>query len=87
MAIVRLSGQLRTIAGGPDQPVVGDTVLAALMDLEAAQPAIAGWVLDERRRVRRHLNIFVDGNRGREETSVNAESRIHVLPSITGGMK
>ena len=46
---------------------------------------MAGWILDERGVIRRHINVFVNGERGGEETAVAADDRVEVLPAITGG--
>ena len=46
---------------------------------------IAGWVLDEQRRIREHVNVFVNGTQGEEQTPVASDDRVHVLPAITGG--
>jgi molybdopterin synthase sulfur carrier subunit len=86
MALVRLSGPLKQQAGGQaDHEVQGGTVIDLLRDLERAQPAVGGWILDERGHIRRHVNVFVNGERGREETAVAADDRIDVLPAISGG--
>jgi len=29
--------------------------------------------------------VFVNGERGRADTAVSADARVHVLPSISGG--
>jgi sulfur-carrier protein len=65
--------------------VPGTTVGELLRALEAAQPGLDGWILDERGRVRRHINVFVNGEYGREETAVGEDDRIEVLPAISGG--
>jgi hypothetical protein len=44
-------------------------------------------VLDEHGTIRRHVNVFVDGERGREDTPLQPGARIHVLPSISGGSR
>ena len=46
---------------------------------------IAGWVLDERGRIREHVNVFVNGIHGEEGTPLAGDDRVHVLPAITGG--
>jgi sulfur carrier protein ThiS len=46
---------------------------------------MSGWVLDERGLIRRHINVFVNGERGDETTTVRSGDRVEVLPAITGG--
>lgn len=85
MALLCLHGPLRELAGGPEHELRGTTVIELLRALEARCPDTAGWILDERGRIRRHINVFVDGDRGAEGTSVEAAQRVEVLPAITGG--
>jgi sulfur-carrier protein len=65
--------------------VPGATVGELLRALEDAQPGLSGWILDERGRVRRHINVFVNGEYGREDTPVAEDDRVDVLPAISGG--
>jgi molybdopterin converting factor small subunit len=46
---------------------------------------MSGWILDERGLIRRHINVFVNGERGDEATAVQSGDRVEVLPAITGG--
>jgi molybdopterin converting factor small subunit len=86
VALVRLRGPLRTLAGGrPDHQVPGATVGELLRALERTEPAVAGWILDERGLIRRHINVFVGGDLAREGTAVADEDRVDVLPAISGG--
>jgi molybdopterin synthase sulfur carrier subunit len=86
VAVVRLRGPLKRLAGGaPEHTVPGATVGELLRALEASQPGLGGWILDERGRVRRHINVFVNGEYGRENTAVGEDDRIDVLPAISGG--
>jgi molybdopterin converting factor small subunit len=86
MARVRLRAPLKELAGGAtDLQLAGATVGELLRELERAHPALAGWVLDERGRIREHVNVFVNGDHGREETPLAPDDRVHVLPAITGG--
>ena len=86
MATVKLRGPLKQYADGTSEhEVAGATVGEVLVELERAQPALAGWILDERRLVRRHINVFVNGEYGSEETAVTDGDRIDVLPAISGG--
>jgi molybdopterin synthase sulfur carrier subunit len=86
VAVVTLRGPLRQLAGGvSDHQVDGATVAELLQELERAQPGLDGWILDERGLVRRHINVFVNGEYGREDTAVGADDRVDVLPAISGG--
>ena len=86
VTVVRLRGPLKAYAGEiAEHRVDGDTVGEALRALERAQPGIRGWILDERGRIRRHINVFVNGERGGEQTPVSEEDRVDVLPAISGG--
>jgi sulfur-carrier protein len=86
MAVVKLRGPLKRLAGDrSDHQAEGDSVARVLRELEQAQPALSGWILDERGLIRRHINVFVNGERATEETSVASEDRVEVLPAISGG--
>jgi molybdopterin converting factor small subunit len=86
MAVVRVRGPLKQLAGGrSDHQLQGATVGDLLRELERTHPAVGGWILDERGSIRRHINVFVNGERGREATAVGAEDQIEVLPAISGG--
>ena len=86
MAVVRLRGPLKRLAGDrAEHPVDGTTVGEAIRALEAANPATGGWILDERGVIRRHINVFVNGEPGEQDTAVEGEDRIDVIPAISGG--
>ena len=86
MAVVKLRGPLKQRAGEQaEHQVPGATVAEAMRELERAQPALAGWILDERGQVRRHINVFVNGELGDAETAVGDDDRLDVLPAISGG--
>ncbi|HUA43872.1 MAG TPA: MoaD/ThiS family protein [Solirubrobacteraceae bacterium] len=86
MALVCVHGPLRKLAGGrAELQLGGATVEELLRELEHEHPAVSGWILDERGSIRRHINVFVNGERGREETAVGASDRVEILPAITGG--
>ncbi len=86
MAVVRLRGPLRKLAGDrPDHAIDAGSVGQVLRKLEQAQPAVSGWILDERGLIRRHINVFVNGERATEDTSIETEDRVEVLPAISGG--
>jgi molybdopterin converting factor small subunit len=85
VALVLLRAPLSELAGARELDLEGDTVKETLTALEHRSPAVVGWVLDERRQIREHINIYVNGQLAEGETPVGATDRIHVLPAITGG--
>ena len=86
MAVVCVRGPLRKLAGGrAEHEIEGSTVVELLRALELRHPDMRGWILDERSRIRRHINVFVNGDRGDETTAVRSGDRVEVLPAITGG--
>jgi sulfur-carrier protein len=88
MAIVKLRAPLKELAGGDREVKVdGASVGEALRELERLHPKLVGWVLDEQGHVRRHVNVFVDGEKGTEDTALTPSATLHVLPSISGGCR
>ena len=86
MPSVRLREPLKRLAGDrSDHAVAATTVVEALRALELAHPALAGWILDERGSLRRHINVFVNGEPAGEETPVGDDDRLDILPAISGG--
>ena len=66
MAVVRLRAPLSELAGGKRElELEGATVRDVLRALEREHPAIAGWILDEQTTIREHINVFVNGEKGR----------------------
>jgi len=86
MALVRLRGPLKKLADGrSEHPIAGGTVCELLRELEREQPAVGGWILDERGAVRRHIAVFVNGECVRQDAPVSPGDRVDVLPAISGG--
>ncbi|MFL5735774.1 MAG: MoaD/ThiS family protein [Actinomycetota bacterium] len=86
MAVVSLRPPLRDLAGGTsDVEVQGSSLITVLRSLETEHPKIVGWVLDEHGLIRRHVNVFVNGEMTREDLPLAPGDHVHVVPSITGG--
>ena len=86
MAVVCLREPLKRLAGNRSRHTIeGGTVGELLAALERANPATSGWILDERGVLRQHINVFVNGELGGQDTRVGEGDRIDVLPAISGG--
>ena len=77
---------MKSLAGDQSQHQVdGATVDDLLRAIEADHPEMRGWILDERGILRRHINVFVNGELGAQDTHVESEDKIDVLPALSGG--
>jgi molybdopterin converting factor small subunit len=86
MPHVHLREPLKRLAGNcGEHTLEGATVAELLVELERTQPGLDGWILDERDVLRRHINVFVNGELGGPETPVAAGDRVDILPAISGG--
>jgi molybdopterin converting factor small subunit len=86
MPRVILSGSIRQRAGGLGEAVVaGDTAAAVVRALEAAHPALRGWVVDERGVLRRHVRLFHRGVCVPLEAPLEPGDELHIVAAISGG--
>lgn len=92
MAKVELTSHLKTFfphLGSGDLRVEAATVAEVVRALETQAPGIGGYICDERGRLRRHVNIFVEEDRiiDRESLSdpVEADTRVFIFQALSGG--
>jgi sulfur-carrier protein len=92
-AKVVLPGLLRDLAAGAAELPVELDEAAPLCDvLDRAfepWPILASRVRDERGEIRRHVNVFVDGEDAKRaegvRTPVTPTSTVHVINAVSGG--
>lgn len=92
MARVELTSHLRTLFPAlSENPLLieADTVSSLIEKLEAQNPGIAFYLCDELGRLRRHVNIFVDGemiiDRPQLSDRLKNTSLVFVAQALTGG--
>lgn len=87
MAHVRLPGTLTPLFPGLPRRVEVDaaTVLAAIDSLETQWPGLRDRIVEEGPALRRHLHVYVDGERAELDTPVAERSRLDVIAAISGG--
>jgi molybdopterin synthase sulfur carrier subunit len=73
----------------PERDVSGTTVAQALEAVFAEAPQVREYVLDEHGHVRKHVAIYVDGeriaDRERLTDAVGPASEVYVLQALSGG--
>jgi molybdopterin synthase sulfur carrier subunit len=87
VADVRLPGTLTPLFPGLPRKVEVEapTVLAAIDSLEAQWPGLRDRIVEEGPALRRHLHVYVDGERAGLDTPVEERSRMDVIAAISGG--
>jgi molybdopterin converting factor small subunit len=86
MAVLRLRQPLKRMAGDrTEHEFAAGTVGELLEALEREQPEVRGWILDERGELRRHINVFLNGEPSSPAAAVGNGDRVDVLPAISGG--
>ena len=65
--------------------MAGATVVEALRALERDNPRLAGWVLDDRGRIRQHVAVFLGGERASGDERVAGEDRLEIIGAVSGG--
>jgi molybdopterin converting factor small subunit len=87
VADVRLPGTLTPLFPGLPRRVEVEaaTVLAAIDSLEARWPGLRDRIVVVGPALRRHLHVYVDGERAGLDTPVADRSRLDVIAAISGG--
>ena len=90
MASVVLTTNLRKYTGGVTEiEAHGTNVADLLLDLESRLPGLRAYVVNETGALRRHVNIFVDGepvgDRAALSDSLSPASTVHILQALSGG--
>ena len=89
MPRVVFTSNLQRHVSCPETQVAAGTVRTALAQVFATQPQARGYVLDEQGHLRKHVVIFVDGQRVRDherlDDPVRDASEVYVMQALTGG--
>jgi sulfur-carrier protein len=89
MARVVFTSNLQRHVNCAETQVAAGTLHDALAQVFAAQPQARGYVLDEQGHLRKHVVVFVDGQRVRDRERltdpVGETSEVYVLQALTGG--
>ncbi len=85
--VVRLPGVLVDLfPGAPRRVEMSATTVDEMMDgLNRSWPGMRDRLCDTSPAIRKHINIFIDGERAKLGTSIPAGSEVFVLTAISGG--
>lgn len=85
--VARLPGVLVDLFPGSRRRVELDasTVAEMIDGLDALWPGMRDRICDTRPAIRRHMNVFVDGERARLDTRLPRGAEVFVLTAISGG--
>ncbi|MCH2538917.1 MAG: MoaD/ThiS family protein [Anaerolineales bacterium] len=92
MATIHIPTPLRAYTNGETQITVsGTTVGAALQDLTSQHTQLQQHLYSEKGELRAFVNIFLDSDDVRnlkgEDTPLEENSRLRIVPSVAGGLQ
>jgi sulfur-carrier protein len=84
---VRLPGVLVDLFPGSTRSVeMAAATVDEMMDaLDRRWPGMRDRLCDSRPSIRKHINVFIDGERASLDTSIEAGAEVFVLTAISGG--
>ena len=87
MAVVLLPRSLLALFPGAERryELEATSVDALISALDAHVPGMRDRLVDSGPRLRRHINVFVDGNPADLTTAVGPSATVHVIPAVSGG--
>lgn len=89
MARIRFTGNLARHRPAPELEAEGGTLREVLDAALGRDDLLKGYILDEQGRLRKHVNVFVDGamveDRRHLSDAVRPGAEIYVLQALSGG--
>jgi molybdopterin converting factor small subunit len=84
---IRVAALLHSYTGGKRvTEVEASTVGEALAALDRCFPGLEFRIIDEQRRIRMHMNIFLGEDKVRDlATPVTADAEIYIVGALSGG--
>ena len=87
LVVARLPGVLMDLfPGAPRRVELSASTVREMIDgLDALWPGMRDRMCDSRPAIRRHMNVFVDGERATLETRLAPGTEVFILTAISGG--
>lgn len=85
--LVRLPAVLATLFPGAERrfEVEAGTVDELMDELDARWPGMRDRICDSRPAIRRHMNVFVDGERSELSTPLRPGADVFIFTAMSGG--
>nr|WP_315595320.1 MoaD/ThiS family protein [uncultured Cupriavidus sp.] len=89
MAHIFFAASIQRHIATPEREINARTLGEALDAVFAVQPQLRGYILDDQGSLRRHLAVFVDGQRVRDRQhlsdALGGQSKVYVIQALSGG--
>lgn len=73
----------------PERDIDACTLRDAFEAVFGEQPRLRGYIVDDQGALRKHLSVFIDGQRVRDRQhlsdALGADSRVYVVQALSGG--
>lgn len=86
VTIILPTALIRLFPGAPPRTTAEASSVAEMLDaLDARWPGMRDRLCDSRPAIRRHINIFVDGERAELRTRLPPAAEVFILTAMSGG--
>lgn len=72
-----------------DTPIQGDSLPVVLKNIDQQYPGIQNYIVDEQGALRKHVNIFIDGELIQDRTQLSdafsENSEVYIMQALSGG--
>lgn len=89
MSKIVFTQQLRRFTEVPELESTATTLREVMEAAFAANARLRSYILDEQGHLRRHVAVFIDGQRVRDrvllDDALKPDSTVHVLQALSGG--
>lgn len=86
VTVVLVPALLQLFPGAPRRVELHAATVAQMIDqLNARWPGMRDRLVDSTPRIRRHINVFVKGERATLQTPLAADAEVYIITAISGG--
>lgn len=88
MVKVVLTANLQKYFPKPEMSIDSSSVLDLLAQMDLIQPHFSHYILEDDKSVRKHVNIFIDGNllpKNETHRRLQSGQTVHIMQALSGG--